>query len=60
MLSEELANISKWLKVNRLSLNISKTKYMLFTKKLNISNQIEIKIDNIPTPPAILPFTYAK
>ena len=48
MLSEELSNISKWLKVNRLSLNINKTKYMLFTKKRYISDQIKIEIDKTP------------
>ena len=32
-LNEELENISTWLKVNRLSLNIGKTQFMIFTRK---------------------------
>ena len=32
-LNEELENISTWLKVNRLSLNIGKTQLMIFTRK---------------------------
>ena len=32
-LNQELANISKWLKVNKLSLNIKKTMYMIFSRK---------------------------
>ncbi len=30
MLNSELENISDWLKVNKLSLNIAKCKYMIF------------------------------
>ena len=32
-INEELENISVWLKINKLSLNIKKTKYMIFTRK---------------------------
>ena len=31
--TKELADISKWLKVNKLSLNIKKTHYMIFSLK---------------------------
>ena len=32
-INDELSNISEWLKVNKLSLNINKTHYMIFSKK---------------------------
>ena len=35
ILSEELAELSVWLKVNKLSLNIKKTHFMIFTRKKN-------------------------
>ena len=37
IINKELSDISKWLKVNKLSLNVKKTHYMIFhsTKKLN-------------------------
>ena len=34
----ELERIFEWLKANKLSLNIKKTKYMVFSKKLKIPN----------------------
>ena len=46
LLSKELAELSLWLKVNRLSLNLKKTQYMIFTRKKSISEKINIKIDN--------------
>ena len=33
--NDELSNISEWLKVNKLSLNINKTHYMIFSQKKN-------------------------
>ena len=45
-LNQELANISQWLKVNKLSLNIKKTMYMVFTRKKTQSADIKIEIDN--------------
>ena len=45
-LNQELANISQWLKVNKLSLNIKKTMYMVFTRKKTQAVDIEIEIDN--------------
>ena len=41
-LNQELATISKWLKVNKLSLNIKKTMYMIFTR----ATDVKIEIDN--------------
>ena len=43
--NEELAGISQWLKVNRLSLNIKKTQYMTFTRTDGNAN-IYLQIDN--------------
>ena len=42
----ELENISTWLKVNKLSLNIGKTHYMIFDKQKRRSIQLKIKIEN--------------
>ena len=33
LINKELADISMWLNANRLSLNIKKTQYMVFTRK---------------------------
>ena len=33
--NKKLADISKWLNVNKLSLNIKKTHYMIFSRKKN-------------------------
>ena len=37
-LNEELSNIASWLKINKLSLNVDKTQFMIFSRK---QNQIE-------------------
>ena len=42
----ELENNSTWLKVNKLSLNIGKSPYMIFDKQKRRSIQLEIKIEN--------------
>ena len=42
----ELENILTWLKVNKLSLNIGKTHYMIFDKQKRRSIQLKIKIEN--------------
>ena len=44
IINDELSHISEWLKVNKLSLNIKKTQYMIFTKKKRKSS-IDLKID---------------
>ena len=45
LIISELAEISKWLKVNKLSLNINKTHYMIFTTKRKITPGIVINIE---------------
>ena len=42
----ELEIISIWLKVNKLSLSIAKTHYMIFDNQKRCSIQLEIKIEN--------------
>lgn len=44
--NHDLCLILEWLNANKLSLNISKTKAMLFSRKRNINRNIEIKVDN--------------
>ena len=44
-INSELAEIAKWLKVNKLSLNINKTHYMIFTTKRKIIPGIVINIE---------------
>ena len=46
MLNKELANISEWLKVNKLSLNINKTQFMVFSRRKITPLKIDIEIDN--------------
>ena len=46
-INSELAQISTWLKVNKLSLNIKKTHYMVFTRK-QWQRHLSIKIDGHP------------
>ena len=42
--NKELADIAKWLKANKLSLNIKKTQFMVFTRRKVIPTKIGIKI----------------
>ena len=44
-MNSELDKILLWFKVNKLSLNVLKTNYMLFRGKTNF-NELNIKIDN--------------
>ena len=46
-LNRELLDISIWLKVNKLSLNIKKTHFMVFTSKRKIPNPVSLFIDGI-------------
>ena len=43
----ELVKIKDWLCCNELSLNVSKTHYMVFTPSLNKMDDIQIKLDNV-------------
>lgn len=46
--NNELCNISTWFKLNKLSLNIKKTNFILFdSRNKSLSNNVEIKIDNV-------------
>ena len=47
-LNKELLEISLWLKINKLSLNVNKTHYMLFTKKRKYIPCVSINIDGQP------------
>ena len=44
-LNTELQHVSTWLKVNKLSLNIEKTKYMIFRSHNKIIHPLNIKFD---------------
>ena len=44
-INNELTEISLWLKVNKLSLNIKKTHYMVFSKKKTPRNELRLQID---------------
>ena len=48
LINTELKNISNWFKLNKLSLNIGKTNYMIFKNKYNNkpSHDLSIQIDN--------------
>ena len=48
-INEELAKVNDWLAVNKLSLNVKKTKFMAFhTRQQNITEFIpDLKIDNV-------------
>ena len=46
-INDNLEIVSKWLQVNKLSLKVLKSHYMLFTRKVSIPDDIEIKINNV-------------
>ena len=46
-INNELSNINDWLKINKLALNIKKSKYMISTKAHTAPIKLELKIDNI-------------
>ena len=48
MINDELKDIVIWLRANKLSLNISKTHYMLFSNKKVIQPNVTIKINGQP------------
>ena len=45
-LNAELIKLSNWFIVNKLSLNVKKTNYIIFGKKKIENNSLKIKIDN--------------
>ena len=46
-INKELSKIDYWLKINKLSLNLRKSKHMIFKKNTTRNINIAIKIDNI-------------
>ena len=44
-LNEELSNIASWLKINKLSLDVNKTQFMIFSRKQNQIENIVIRIE---------------
>ena len=46
VLNEELNNVSDWLRANKLSLNVSKSRLMDFSKKQNPKSLLSAKIEN--------------
>ena len=51
LFNTELVKVSNWFKANKLSLNISKTNYIHFTKKKHNTPVTRISIDNTPILP---------
>ena len=47
LINEELVKINDWLKINKLSLNVVKSKFMIFQKKRKNIQILNLKIDNI-------------
>ena len=47
LINEELVKINDWLKINKLSLNVVKSKFMIFQKKNKNIQILNLKIDNV-------------
>lgn len=47
LINDELLKINEWLKINKLSLNIAKSKYMTFQRTNKNVQTLTLKIDNI-------------
>ena len=48
VINEELINVQEWLHCNKLSLNVLKTHYMIFTSRNTCANDVDIRIQNVP------------
>ena len=46
-LNEDLRNVQEWLQCNKLSLNILKTHYMIFTPRNRVIDGIDVKIHDV-------------
>ena len=46
LVNEELSHLAAWLKINKLSLNLKKTHYMVFTNKRSPASTIKLEINN--------------
>ena len=44
---EELVKVQEWLYCNKLSLNVLKTHYMIFTSRNKYMNDVDIRINNV-------------
>ena len=49
-LNEDLINVQEWLQCNKLSLNVLKTHYMVFTHRNKLINDIDVKIHDVHIP----------
>ena len=47
IINSELSKINNWFLVNKLSLNVSKTNYMIFHKKYNSPNNMNLEINGL-------------
>jgi hypothetical protein len=47
VINKELSMVNNWLKLNKLSLNIKKSKYLIFHKKMKNVPRLTLKIDNV-------------
>ena len=47
LINEELVKINDWLKINKLSLNVVKSKFMIFQNKNKNIHILNLKIDNV-------------
>ena len=43
-LNEDLRNVQEWLQCNKLSLNVLKTHYIIFTPRSKVIDDIDVKI----------------
>ena len=46
IINTELSHVNVWLKANKLSLNVAKTKFMVFHTSIKIVNYSKLKINN--------------
>ena len=46
-LNEDLRNVQEWLQCNKLSLNVLKTHYVVFTPRNKLINDIHVKIHDV-------------
>ena len=47
LIKEDIRKTNKWLKINKLSLNVTKSKYMTFQKANKNIQILTMKIDNV-------------
>ena len=48
VINEELINVQEWLHCNKLSFNVLKTHYIIFTSRNKCVNDVDIRIQNVP------------